>query len=100
MPAEEPRHLPVPPGLVEHVARVSHNAMRAITEASPDPHAWERVSEAGRDSWCAVARAGIAATLGRMIHEGWLVVRPGDAVPDAQTPRDQPPPDQQKEPHR
>lgn len=79
---------------------MSHDAMRAITEVHQTPNAWDRISEAGKDSWCAVARAAVAATLDRMIHEGWLVVRPRDAVPDAQTPRDQSPPDQQKEPHQ
>lgn len=75
---DTPQHLPVPPGLVEEVARASCAAMHeAVAIGTP----WESLHERVREAWEASARASIAVTLNRMIHEGWLVVRPPSTFP-------------------
>jgi hypothetical protein len=78
---EEHPYLPVPPGLVDDVARRCHETMcetAEVTVSDGRGTAWETLGPDVRDTWRAVARQAVAATLNRMIHEGWLVVRPAN----------------------
>lgn len=71
--------MPVPPGLVDDVARTCHETLLAAAEAKRSDGGstdWSALGEEVRDAWRAVARQAVARTLDRMIHEGWLVVKP------------------------
>ena len=74
-------HFPVPPGLVDSVAIACHESMcetAKVTMTDGGSHAWAALDDQIRDAWRAVARQAIATTLNRMIHEGWLVVKPAN----------------------
>lgn len=74
-------YLPVPPGLVDDVACLCHETMIDAAEvkcADGGSTAWPALGDEVRDTWRAVARQAVAATLNRMIHEGWLVVKPAN----------------------
>lgn len=78
---KEHPYLPVPPGLVDDVAKRCHETMCETTDViTTDGRgtAWDGIGEQVQDVWRAVARQAIGATLNRMIHEGWLVVRPSN----------------------
>ncbi len=96
-------YLPVPPGLIEDVAKRCHETMceaASVTTSDGRGSTWDSMEGPVHDAWRAVARQAIATTLNRMIHEGWVVVRPANVAPTPATPpsppatapRSEPPP--------
>lgn len=78
---ENHSYMPVPPGLVDDVAKRCYETICESAEVSVSDGrgtAWDTVGDEVRETWRAVARQAVAATLNRMIHEGWLVVKPAN----------------------
>ena len=71
-------YLPVPPGLIEDVAKRCHETMceaASVTTSDGRGSTWDSMEGPVHDAWRAVARQAIATTLNRMIHEGWAHAR-------------------------
>jgi len=81
---QETPYLPVPPGLIDDVAKRCHETMCEAADVKASDSrgtSWDSMAGEVHDAWRAVARQAIATTLNRMIHEGWVVVRPANVEP-------------------
>lgn len=79
-------YIPVPPGLVDQVARNVYETICEVAEVKVSDNrgtSWDSVGDEVRETWRIAARQAIATTLTTMHREGWLTKRPGTPASDA-----------------
>lgn len=81
MTRDEPIHVPVPDGLVAEVTLVlwetTSELVGHVNRDGTPMKAWREESEPMQGAYTAMGRAAVAATIRKLIADGWLVRAPG-----------------------